>query len=496
MVARSWAVAASTVLGVTVLSVTACTTGGSDQGTPGGSITTVITSTTAPTTSAIPGGELVAPTLDIAWVEVFSGTSDEDEIDGVAAGEDGASFVTGKFEGRATLGGEELVSAGQADIPFARFEPDGDVSWVQSFGGIGEDNLFDVVATPGGGVVATGWFSDVVEFGSTTLTSSGVRDCVVVSIADDGAVRWARSYGGPLADGCNEVDVVPGGGIVTSIDTAGGWTPFGGDPLPVSGRRSTVLLRLDDDGLPVWTAAVTGPGSPRGKSLSAAADGSVSFGGDTGGRIDVGGTSVAVPGAQRDAWLSRWSPDGTFEWAQAWGGPGDDLAKGVVEDGDSVYVVGAFTGTVEVGGADLSSAGGVDLAVVALDTDGRARWATSVSAPGPVGGAEAVSAPGGGIMFGTQFSPGTQFGVAPGGDVQAEPIADGAAWLAVYDRDGNAVVRTVDGASNGRVGELARRGDRVHLDLTLRGAGNSSGGSALQVLGRKDSSLWVVDLTG
>lgn len=471
-----------------VLLWSGCSTGGSGRDTREGSATT--------TTSVTGGTEPVTPTLDVAWVEMFNGTSDEDEIDGVAAGEDGASFVTGKFEDRATLGGEELVSAGQADIPFARFEPDGEVSWVQSFGGIGEDNLFDVVATPGGGVVATGWFSDVVEFGSTTLTSRGVRDCVVVSIADDGAVRWARSYGGPLADGCNEVDAVPGGGIVTSIDTAGGWTPFGGAPLPVSGRRSTVLLRLDDDGLPVWTAAVTGPGSPRGKSLSAAADGSVSFGGDTGGPIEVGGTVVAAPGAQRDAWLSRWSPDGTFEWAQAWGGPGDDLAKGVVEDGDSVYVVGAVTGTVDLGGANLRSAGGVDLAVAALDTVGRARWVTSVSAPGDLDGAEAVSAPGGGIMFGAQFIPGTQFRPAPGAEVQAEPIADGAAWLAVYDRDGNAVVRAVDGASNGRVGELARRGHRVHLDLTLRGAGNSWGGSALQVVGRKDSSLWVVDLTG
>jgi hypothetical protein len=462
-----------------VLCVSACSTRGTGQG----------TSTTAVAAPVRPG-------LDVAWVQMFNGTSEVDEIDGVAAGEDGASFVTGRFEGQATLGGEVLVSAGRADIPFAKFEPDGEVSWVQSFGGTGEDNFFDVVATPGGGVVATGWFSDVVEFGSTTLTSAGQSDCAVVSIADDGTVRWARSYGGPLRDGCNEVDIVPGGGIVTSIDTEGGWTPDGGDPLPVSGSQSTVLLRLDDDGLPVWMRAVTGPGNPRGKSLSAAADGSVSFGGDTRGRIDVAGTSVVAPGARRDAWLSRWAPDGTFQWAQAWGGPGDDLAKGVVEDGDSVYVVGAFTGTVELGGASLTSAGGVDLAVAALDTDGDARWATSVSATGNVGGAEAVSAPGGGIMFGTQFTPGTQFRAVPGGDVQAEPIADGAAWLAVYDEDGNAVIRAVDGASSGRVGELARVGNRAYLDLTLWGADNSFDGSALPVLGRQDSSLWVVDLTG
>jgi len=463
------------------LCVSACSTGGSGQGAPEGSVTT--------------GAGPIRPALDVAWVQMFNGTSDEDEIDGVAAGENGAWFVTGKFEDRATLGGELLVSAGRADIPFARFDPDGEVSWVQSFGGSGEDNLFDVVATPGGGVVATGSFSDVVEFGSTTLTSRGRTDCVVVSIADDGTPRWARSYGGPQRDGCNEVDIVPGGGIVTSIDTEGGWTPDGGDPLPVSGPRSTVLLRLDDDGRPEWMRAVTGPGNPRGKSLSAAADGSLSFGGDTAGPMDVAGSAVMAPGARRDAWLSRWSPDGTLQWVQAWGGPGNDLAKGVVEYGDSVYVVGAFTGTVELGGASLSSAGGVDLAVAALDTDGSARWVTSVSAPGDIGGAEVTSAPGGGVMFGTQSTPGTRFRGAPGGDVLAEPIVDGAAWLAVYDEPGNVVVRAVDGALNGRVGEIARVGNRAYLDLTLWGPDNSFGGSALQVRGRQDSSLWVVDLT-
>jgi 6-phospho-beta-glucosidase len=51
------------------------------------------------------------------------------------------------------------------------------------------------------------------------------------------------------------------------------------------------------------------------------------------GALTVAGRTVEPPetGGRRDAWLSRWTSDGTLQWVDAWGGPGDDLAKGVVE---------------------------------------------------------------------------------------------------------------------------------------------------------------------
>jgi hypothetical protein len=431
------------------------------------------------------------------WAHTMSGPSSEDEFDGVAASPDGSTYVTGKFEGTVALGGVSLQSAGAADIPFARFDAQGQSVWAKRFGGPGEDNLFDVDANADG-AVATGAFSGTVAFGSTTLTSSGPWDCVIVALAPDGETRWARAFGGPGRDGCNEVTIDRSGTVTTSIDTQGEWTPVDGPPLPRTRQSDTVLMRLTADGAPTWMRVVAGAGAQRGKSLAVAPDGSVSFGGDTVGPLTVAGRTVEAPasGGLRDAWLSRWTPDGRLQWVDTWGGPGDDLAKGVVDDGDNVSYVGPFTGTMTAGGTTLDAGEGADTLVAQRSATGTVRWATSVSASAALDGSETVAASDGGILFGSQSVPGIQFGSAHGPAIPLDEADGGTAWLAHYGPDGAPrFARTIAGTANGRVGEIARVGSRVYVDVTLRGPANTINGTPITVAA-KDASVWALDLGG
>jgi hypothetical protein len=441
----------------------------------------------------VPSGADVSP----RWAQTMSGPSNEDEFDGVGASPDGSVYVTGKFVGSVTLGGVSFESAGAADIPFARFDAQGQPVWAKRFGGPGEDNLFDVDANADG-AVATGAFSGTVAFGSTTLTGSGPWDCVIVALAPDGETRWARAFGGPGRDGCNEVSVDRNGAVTTSIDTQGDWTPVGESPLPRTRQSDTVLMRLAADGSPTWMRLVAGAGAQRGKALAVAPDGSVSFGGDTVGALTVAGRSVEAPasGGLRDAWLSRWAPDGTLQWVDAWGGPGDDLAKGVVDDGDNVSYVGPFTGTMAVAGNTLDAGEGADTLVAQRSATGTVRWATSVSASAALDGSEAVAASDGGILFGSQSAPGIQFGSARGPAIPFDETDGGTGWLAHYGPDGTPrFARTIAGTANGRVGEIARTGSRVYVDVTLRGPANTINGTPITVAA-KDASVWALDLAG
>ena len=441
----------------------------------------------------VPSGSVVSP----RWAQTMSGPSNEDEFDGVAASPDGSAYVTGKFEGTVTLGDVTLESTGADDIPFAHFDAQGHPVWVKRFGGPGEDNLFDVDANADG-AVATGVFSGTVAFGSTTLTSSGPWDCVIVALAPDGETRWARSFGGPGRDGCNEVTVDRSGMVTTSIDTKGGWTPVGEPPLPRTRQSDTVLMRLAADGSPTWMRVVAGPGAQRGKSLAVAPDGSVSFGGDTVGALTLAGRSVEAPasGGLRDAWLSRWAPDGTLQWVDTWGGPGDDLAKGVVDDGENVSYVGPFTGMMNVGGATLDAGRGADTLVAQRSTTGAVRWATSVTANVALDGSEAVAAADRGILFGSQSVPGIQFGSTDGPAIPLDETDGGTGWLAHYGPDGAPrFAHTIAGTANGRVGEIARTWSRVYVDVALRGSANTINGTPITVRG-KDASVWALDLAG
>jgi hypothetical protein len=445
------------------------------------------------TSRSVPTGSDVSP----RWAQTMSGPSNEDEFDGVAASPDGSAYVTGKFEGTVTLGGVSLESAGAADIPFARFDAQGQPVWAKRFGGPGEDNLFDVDANADG-AVATGAFSGTVAFGSTTLTSSGPWDCVIVALAPDGETRWARAFGGPGRDGCNEVTIDRTGAVTTSIDTQGDWTPVGEPHIPRARQSDTVLMRLTPDGSPTWMRLVAGAGAQRGKSLAVAPDGSVSFGGDTVGALSIAGQTVEAPasGGLRDAWLSRWTPDGTLQWVDAWGGPGDDLAKGVVDDGDNVSYIGPFTGTLPIGGTTLDAGEGADTLVAQRDVAGTVRWATSVSASAALDGSETVAASDGGILFGSKSAPGIQFGSTDGRAIPLDQVEGGTAWLAHYRPNGTpGFARTIAGTANGRVGEIARVGSRVYVDISLRGSRNTINGKPIAVVS-KDASVWALDLDG
>ena len=284
--------------------------------------------------------------------------------------------------------------------------------------------------------------------------------------------------------------------MTTSIDTAGDWTTSDGAPLPSNRASDTVLLRLGPDGSPRWMRPVIGAGPQRGKSLAVAPDGSVSFGGDTVGTFTVAGRTVEPPasGGRRDAWLSRWTSDGTLQWVDAWGGPGDDLAKGVVDDGQAVTYVGAFTGTITVGGTALNAGNRSDTLVAQRSPDGTARWATSVTGSAGIDGAEAIGAPDGGISFGSQSTPGMRFGSTRGAAIPLDDSDGGTAWLAHYRPDGTpAFARSIAGTADGRVGEIARAGSRVYVDIVLRGPDNTINGEPISVV-RKDASLWALDV--
>lgn len=467
----------------------AACSGGSGGSGGEGSVPVDPSSSTGSTSA--PAAAEVATGIEVAWATTLTGSTREDEIDGVAADDEGALWVTGKFEQTTSLGGEDLTSAGAADIPLARFAADGSPQWVRSFGGTGEDNLFDLDAV-GDTAVGTGWFEGTVAFDDIELTSAGSTDCVVVAFEADGDVRWASAYGGPGPDGCNEVVVSEDGSITTSMDTAGGWASPAGD-VPTDQGREVVLLRLDAEGDEVWAGLVSGPATQRGKSLAVADDGTVALGGDATGDVEIGELAAPLPGARADAWASTWSADGEPIAVTAWGGPGADIAKGLAFGADGLWAVGQFEGQLDLGGVEVDAGGAADLAVVRLDLERglEPTWGGSVRAELPLAGAEVTSAPDGGVLFGTPVQPGTELVAADGTSTGIE--GDGAAALVWWSPDGSARAWGVEGTTTLGSDEIARSGDRVYLELVIRGDGNVAAGQPLEA-DAKDGSVWALDL--
>jgi outer membrane protein assembly factor BamB len=87
--------------------------------------------------------------------------------------------------------------------------------------------------------------------------------------------------------------------------------------------------------------------------------------------------------------LSKYDVDGGFLWRRVWGGAGEEQARDLTFVGDAVVGVGELRGSTTFDGVEVTSAGGTDGLVIAVDADdGDLRW---VAAFGDVGDDRALS---------------------------------------------------------------------------------------------------------
>ncbi len=92
------------------------------------------------------------------------------------------------------------------------------------------------------------------------------------------------------------------------------------------------------------------------------------------GTIDLGGGPMTSAGGV-DIYVAKFSPTGTLLWSKRFGDSANQGTRGLAVDASgNLLITGSFVGTVNFGGATLTSAGGADVYVVKLDPNGNHIW--------------------------------------------------------------------------------------------------------------------------
>jgi hypothetical protein len=257
----------------------------------------------------------------LSWRGAWAVQGQEAVVRGVAPAPDDGVYIVGSFRNTQPLlvGTLSASSSGGADGFIARLNADGTPVWLRSFGGADDDFAFDVDSDAGGAAYLTGRVRGAVTIGPTSLNASG-GDSIVVKYTSAGQVSWVR--------------------------------------------------------------AGAGSGSALGNEIAVADDGSSVSVGAFGGAIDFGsGVRLAAPATTfEDAYVVRYSANGTPEWAQAIRAPdtvseGTVSARGVAFDGQGrVLVAGSFQGSVSAGAQSVTSVGGSDCFVSAYSGSGALQW--------------------------------------------------------------------------------------------------------------------------
>ncbi len=300
----------------------------------------------------------------LEWAKTYGGACGE-FVHSIAQTSDGgyiAAAYTSSF------------GAGYADFLVLKLNSSGDLEWARTYGGTDYDSAYCIIQSSDGGYVVVG---------NTRSFGAGNWDILILKLASNGAISWARAFGGTGWDKAYSVTQTTDGGYAIA-----GWTMSFG-----AGSYDILVLKLDGSGALSWAKTLGGTSGDRAYCITRTSDGGVAVVGETGsfggswdflafklgstgdvswariftgtkqeygsitqtsdGGFAAAGWTDAFGEGGKDFFFLRLDPGGDLLWAKTFGGPSDDAAYSLVQTSDEGYAVAGYTNSFGAGYADF-----------------------------------------------------------------------------------------------------------------------------------------------
>jgi uncharacterized delta-60 repeat protein len=217
---------------------------------------------------------------------------------------------------------------------FPRPEP---VTWEKTFGGTSFDRAYSIDQTADGGYVLAG---------QTSSFSAGGYDYYIIKLDELGNITWQKNFGGASAEIARSVRQTDDGGYI------------------VTGRSSSFkvgycdfyIIKLDASGNKSWEKVYGGDSWDDPYSIQQTEDG---------GYI-VAGHTESIGAGKYDVYVMKLDAGGDPIWDETYGGTENDAASSIQQTADGGYIVAGYTAS--------SGAGGMDIWVLKLDSNGTLIW--------------------------------------------------------------------------------------------------------------------------
>ena len=208
------------------------------------------------------GADLLIAKFDSSGAAIWgarAGSTLSDQMNGVVIDAQGNAFITGLVRGSTTFGSTTLTSYGLRDGFIAKINSAGVWQWATSFGSVGNEYVYGVAIDREGGPVIVGSFTSSITHGATTLTTSRRDDGYVAKLNSSGTFQWAKTAGGTGADEFSGVGISSDGNILVSGYFSGSSTvSIGGGTLTIGAvDLVNVFWGLSSSGGSVTTTTTT-----------------------------------------------------------------------------------------------------------------------------------------------------------------------------------------------------------------------------------------------
>jgi hypothetical protein len=284
------------------------------------------------------------------WARNFGG-SDYDVATAIAADAWGNVYVTGYFQsGTMKIGSTTYTNAGGQDMFLIKLDSNGNVKWVRTAGGGGDDPANSVSVDKSGNVFVAGSFtSATATFGThiiTRVASSG-SDIYVAKYDSSGNIQWAKGVGNTGGDVANGVAADTSGNAYITGTMGSSNLMFGSHLVINSGSNAVFLAKYDPSGNVLW--ALSGTSGCRDYGYSVCVDrhnNPVISGGYNSPTITFGSvvlTNYAPTCAYTDIFIAKFDPSGTPLWGMSNGGNNSETAYSVSTDtAGNPFITGSF----------------------------------------------------------------------------------------------------------------------------------------------------------
>lgn len=334
-----------------------------------------------PLTGRVNGEDVVIARFDASGRHLWSrrfGNGENQYATAVAVDAAGNSIITGGFWGRLDFreqvddddgdddGDTRIESAGESDIFVAKLDPEGSIVWAKRFGDETHQQVGTGVAVDGrGDIVLVGWFGATVGFGGDSLHTEGETDLFVAKLSPVGDPLWSRSA--ETTNAARALGVAVDG--ADNIFTTGSFRSsirLGDETHSNEGDKDVVLLKLDDNGVPLWSRSFGDTADQEGVGVAVGPAGDVVLTGFFLGNIDFGGDKLAANGAA-DGFLAKFTRDGAPLWSRPFGDAGEQGGTAIAADPlGATWATGYFTGGLAFGDRTLTSRGASDALLLLL----------------------------------------------------------------------------------------------------------------------------------
>ncbi len=298
-------------------------------------------------------------------------------LGGVAADASGAVFVGG-FTGTVDWGGGSQTAQGGGSMILAAYDPDGVYRWAQVFHASGSNSGRKVtgsaIALDSDSTITVGgsYKSGTVSFGSALAMADLYGSGFTARLSSTGSPVWGEAIQGSAGFVTVESVAVRDGQAYAVGRYDGMLDPGTGAPAFSASDISGFVVGYQTDGTPAWARSYAGGlgGQDEANATTTDTAGHVFVVGSFGTPTTFGGSTRSPVG--RDGFLARYTLDGVYQTDFRYASSGSAGAGSVgvrdvaVGPGNSTVIVGEFTGTVNFGGGDSVSNGGIDAFVLHL----------------------------------------------------------------------------------------------------------------------------------